>query len=95
MVKTLLKNPNVFDPPSASVDFVHVLQNFPKHFKITQREKCAEFQGTQLCCWVALLIWRVGWWKWLIVTTRPGKYRTIAQTNPLWSLSDNKVSSCH
>jgi hypothetical protein len=50
MVKTLLKNPNVFDPPSASVDFVHVLQNFPKHFKITQREKCAKFQGTQLCC---------------------------------------------
>jgi hypothetical protein len=29
------------------------------------------------------------------VTTRPGKYRTIAQTNPLWSLSSNKVSSCH
>jgi hypothetical protein len=28
------------------------------------------------------------------VTTRPGKYRTIAQTNPLRSLSNNKVSSC-
>jgi hypothetical protein len=28
------------------------------------------------------------------VTTRPGKYRTIAYTNPLWSLSNNKVSSC-
>jgi hypothetical protein len=32
-----------FDPPSASVDFVHILQKFHKHFKITQREKCAEF----------------------------------------------------
>jgi hypothetical protein len=49
------QNPNsktlIFhDPPSASVDFEHVLQNFPKHFKTTQREKCAECQGTQLCC---------------------------------------------
>jgi hypothetical protein len=26
------------DPPSASVDFEHVLKNFPKHFKTTQRE---------------------------------------------------------
>jgi hypothetical protein len=26
------------DPPSASVDFEHVLQSFPKHFKSTQRE---------------------------------------------------------
>jgi hypothetical protein len=27
-----------FYPPSVGVDFVHVLQNFLKHFKITQRE---------------------------------------------------------
>jgi hypothetical protein len=39
-----------FDPPSVSVDFVHVLQNFPKHSKTTLREKCVESQGTQLCC---------------------------------------------
>jgi hypothetical protein len=29
-----------------------------------------------------------------IVTTRPGKYRTIAETNQLWSLGNTKVSSC-
>jgi hypothetical protein len=28
------------------------------------------------------------------VTTRPGKCRTTALTNPLWSLSDSKVPSC-
>jgi hypothetical protein len=27
------------------------------------------------------------------VTTLPGKYDTIAKTNPRWSLSNNKVSS--
>jgi hypothetical protein len=51
-------------PLCAILELWHVLQNFPKHFKTTQREKCAEFQGTQLCCWVALLVWSVGGWKW-------------------------------
>jgi hypothetical protein len=28
------------------------------------------------------------------VTTRPGKYRTIAYDRSTWSLSNNKVPSC-
>jgi hypothetical protein len=44
-----------FDPPSASVDFVHVLQNFPKHFKITQRENVQNFKAHNFVvewhCW--------------------------------------------
>jgi hypothetical protein len=55
-------------PLCAILELWHVLQNFPKHFKTPQREKCAEFQGTQLCCWVTLLVWGVGGWKW---KTRP------------------------
>jgi hypothetical protein len=53
---TLGQNPSLnpivpFDPFAVAIlELWHVLQNFPKHFKTTQREKCAEFQGTQLCC---------------------------------------------
>jgi hypothetical protein len=37
-------------------NFCHVLQNSPKHFKISQYENCPNFRGTQLSCWMAFLI---------------------------------------
>jgi hypothetical protein len=37
-------------PLGAILELWHILQNSLKHFKTTQREKCAESQGTQLCC---------------------------------------------
>jgi hypothetical protein len=51
LVKTLAQNPFFsLNPPDAILELWRVLQNFPKHFKTTQREKCAECWGTQLCC---------------------------------------------
>jgi hypothetical protein len=45
--KTLMS----FEPPSASVDFVHILQNFPKHFKITKGKNVQNFKAHMMRTW--------------------------------------------
>jgi hypothetical protein len=52
---TLGQNPSLTTPPIlltpyAILELWHVLQNFTKHFKTAQWEKCAVLQGTQLSC---------------------------------------------
>jgi hypothetical protein len=54
---------NPFWPSSVSRNFCSVLQISPKHFKISQCESCVFCRGTQISCWVALLVWSGNGWK--------------------------------
>jgi hypothetical protein len=63
LVKTLVKPLEPFWPTSVSRYFCLVLQISPKHFKLSQYKSCVFCRGTQLSCWVALLVWSANWWK--------------------------------
>jgi hypothetical protein len=50
-------------PSYVARNFCRVLQISPKHFKISQCKSCVFCRGTQLSCWVALLVRSARWWK--------------------------------
>jgi hypothetical protein len=69
-VKTLVKPLKLPLTTYVAGNFCRVLQISPKHFKISHCKSCVFCRGTQLSCWVALLVWSVNWWKMQVNASR-------------------------
>jgi hypothetical protein len=81
-VKTLVKPLEPLLTTSVSRYFCHVLQISPQHFKISQCKSCVFCRGTQLSCWVALLVWSGNGWKMQVNTS--SYYSSVSRNLPSW-----------